>query len=293
MSTLLSWLCHISCVELHSVQALKERFSWPWRVRVQGQRDFDFSEFVEGRSGFARYFCGMVIARHPSFADDTKLLNKHQNSCIYFALFPSTYSEIGSRFSDQGYTKTEYRRYPVSKYQRYPEPSVNDTQIPVSKHQRYPEPSVNDTQIPVSKYQRYPEPSINDTQIPVSKYQRYPEPSINDTQIPVSKHQRYPEPSVNDTQIPVSNYQRYPEPSVNDTQIPVSNYQRYPEPSINDTPMPVSKYQWYPKQSINAQNVGVRIARPIDTAQKPLASLIWHRLDYIRVVSSSLCLKAS
>ena len=239
MSTLLSWLCHISCVELHSVQALKERFSWPWRVRVQGQRDFDFSEFVEGRSGFARYFCGMVIARHPSFADDTKLLNKHQNSCIYFALFPSTYSEIGSRFSDQGYTKTEYRRYPVSKYQRYPEPSVNDTQIPVSKHQRYPEPSVNDTQIPVS------------------------------------------------------NYQRYPEPSVNDTQIPVSNYQRYPEPSVNDTPMPVSKYQWYPKQSINAQNVGVRIARPIDTAQKPLASLIWHRLDYIRVVSSSLCLKAS
>ena len=249
MSTLLSWLCHISSVELHSVQALQERFFWPWRVRVQGQRDFDFSEFVEGRPGFARYFCGMLIACHPSFADYTKPLNKHQNSCIHFALFPSTYSEIGRRFSDQGYTKTEYRRYP--------EPSINDTQIPVSKYQRYPEPSINDTQIPVSKYQRYPEPSINDTQIPVSKYQRYPEPSINDTQIPVSK------------------------------------YQRYPEPSINDTPMPVSKYQWYPKQSINAQNVGVRIARTFDTTQKLLASLIWHRLDYIRVVSSSLCLKAS
>ena len=188
MSTLLSWLCHISCVELHSVQALQERFSWPWRIRVQGQRDFDFSEFVEGRSGFARYFCGMVIARHPSFADYTKPLNKHQNSCIHFALFPSTYSEIGSRFSDQGHTKTEYRRYP--------EPSINDAQIPVSKYQWYPDTSIQVSTIPRTKYQWYPDTSIQVSTIPRTKYQWYPDTSIQVSTIPRTKYQWYPDASI-------------------------------------------------------------------------------------------------
>ena len=139
-------------------------------------------------------------------------------------------------------------------------------------------------------------PHINDTQNQVSMIPTYQYTSINDTQKQISMIPRYQYPSINDTQnqvstIPRTKYQWYPDTSIQVSMIPRTKYQWYPDTSIQVSLIPRTKYQWYPKESINAQDVGVRTARPIGTAQKPLASLIWHHLDYIRVVSSSLCLK--